>query len=120
MKRLDNAQAISLRHLRAAQELYRAGWGPAPRRLILALLLSAAFLGAAALDPRLVDAEKKMDKVAVRALLEKRIDVNAPSADGAAASSHGAADNRSADDPPADDLAARHRASTAGQRRWHR
>ena len=49
------------------------------------VMLSAAGLFAASLDVRLVDAVKKSDKAAIRALLQQRIDVNAPEANGATA-----------------------------------
>src|SRR5258706_9054309 len=54
-------------------------------KTLIALWVCAAALPAASVDSRLAEAEKKMDKAAVRALLEKRIDVNAPSSDGATA-----------------------------------
>ena len=54
-------------------------------RMIPFALLSAAGLFAASLDVRLVDAVKKSDKAAIRALLQQRIDVNAPEANGATA-----------------------------------
>ena len=50
-----------------------------------ALLLSLASVDAAGADARLVDAVKAADKPAVRALLEQRVDVNAPEADGTTA-----------------------------------
>ena len=48
-------------------------------------LLSIASLSAASSDMRLVEAVKKADKAAVRALLQQRIDVNTPEADGTTA-----------------------------------
>lgn len=47
-----------------------------------ASLLSAASLMAAGLDARLADAAQRMDKARIHALLDQRIDVNAPQADG--------------------------------------
>ena len=55
-----------------------AGW-------LTILLLVATSLAAAGRDMQLVEAMKKQDKVAVRALLKERIDVNAPQGDGATA-----------------------------------
>ena len=52
---------------------------------ILLALLPAVSLFATGPAPRLVDAEKNADKAAVRDLLAKHADVNAPSADGATA-----------------------------------
>ena len=54
-------------------------------KTLISLLVCGAALPAASVDSRLAEAEKKMDKAAVHALLEKRIDVNAPSSDGATA-----------------------------------
>jgi ankyrin repeat protein len=53
-------------------------------KLALALALTIA-LSASSLDTRLVDAEKKADKTAVRELLAGHADVNAPQPDGATA-----------------------------------
>jgi uncharacterized protein len=46
------------------------------------LLLAAANLSSAAADAPLADAMEKMDRAAVRALLQRRADVNAPQVDG--------------------------------------
>lgn len=54
------------------------GWGLLP-------LLSVVGLAAAGKDLRLIDAVKNHDKVAVRALLQQRVDVNTPEPDGATA-----------------------------------
>jgi ankyrin repeat protein len=51
----------------------------------LAIALSAASLGAAGVDLRLIDAAKKPDVTAVRALLKQGLDVNARGGDGATA-----------------------------------
>jgi ankyrin repeat protein/formylglycine-generating enzyme required for sulfatase activity len=51
----------------------------------VALLLPFAALHAAVSDTRLVDAAKKADRAAVRALLQEGVDVNASSADGTTA-----------------------------------
>ena len=51
----------------------------------LVLFLSVASLAAAANDGRLVEAVKKRDTAAVRALLKQHVDVNAPQPDGATA-----------------------------------
>jgi ankyrin repeat protein len=48
----------------------------------LAVLLSAAGAGAAGSEAVVADAAEKMDRTAVRALLQRRADVNAPQADG--------------------------------------
>jgi len=48
----------------------------------VACLLSAVTLPAAAADAPLADAMEKMDRAAVRALLQRRADVNAPQVDG--------------------------------------
>jgi len=47
-----------------------------------ASLLSAVTLSAAAADAPVADAMEKMDRAAVRALVQRRVDVNAPQADG--------------------------------------
>src|SRR5262245_7256972 len=47
-----------------------------------AMLLSAATLSSAAAEAPLADAMEKMDRAAVRALLQRRADVNAPQVDG--------------------------------------
>lgn len=47
--------------------------------------LSIASLAAADADQRLVEAAKKKDKAAIRALLKQKLDVNAPQGDGATA-----------------------------------
>src|ERR1051326_845648 len=47
-----------------------------------ALVLSAVTLPAAAADAPLADAMEKMDRAAVRTLLQRRADVNAPQVDG--------------------------------------
>jgi uncharacterized protein len=47
-----------------------------------AFLLAAANLSSAAADAPLADAMEKMDRAAVRALLQRRADVNAPQVDG--------------------------------------
>ena len=47
-----------------------------------ALLLAAANLASAAAEAPLADAMEKMDRAAVRALLQRRADVNAPQVDG--------------------------------------
>jgi ankyrin repeat protein len=49
---------------------------------LIAPLVSVAALGAAGSDAPLGDAVKKADKAAVRALLQKHVEVNAPEADG--------------------------------------
>ena len=51
----------------------------------LALLAAAVTLFAASSDSRIADAAKSMDRVALRALLEQRADVNAPRVDGSTA-----------------------------------
>jgi ankyrin repeat protein len=48
----------------------------------IALLLSAAGLLAGASEAPLADATEKMDRTAIHALLEQRVDVNAPQVDG--------------------------------------
>jgi len=48
----------------------------------VALLLAAANLSSAAAEAPLADAMEKMDRAAVRALLQRRADVNAPQVDG--------------------------------------
>ena len=53
-------------------------------RILLALLPAVSLL-AFTPDPKVVDAEKIRDKAAVRELLDKHADVNAPAADGATA-----------------------------------
>lgn len=55
------------------------------RRPLIVLVLSAVGLGAGAADLRLVDAAKKGDKAAVRALLKQGVDVKARQGDGATA-----------------------------------
>jgi ankyrin repeat protein len=45
-------------------------------------LFAVGVVSAARVDSRLVDAEKKPDKTAVRTLIQQHMDVNAPSADG--------------------------------------
>jgi uncharacterized protein len=52
------------------------------RRKVLLLLLAAASVNAAPARAPLADAVEKMDRPAVRALLQQRVDVNAPQADG--------------------------------------
>jgi len=52
---------------------------------ILALLLPFAALHAAVSDTRLVEAAKKADRAAVRALLQEGVDINGSSADGTTA-----------------------------------
>ena len=47
-----------------------------------AFLLAAVSVSAAAADAPLADAMEKMDRAAVRALLQRRADVNAPQVDG--------------------------------------
>ena len=51
----------------------------------LAALLSVGSLIAAGPDARLADAAKASDKAAIRALIEKHADVNAPQIDGTTA-----------------------------------
>jgi ankyrin repeat protein len=53
-------------------------------RILLALIPATALL-AATTDRNIADAEKMSDRAAVRALLQKKADVNAPSVDGATA-----------------------------------
>ena len=79
-----------------------------------ALLLSLASVDAAGADARLVDAVKAADKAAVRALLDQRVDVNAPEADGTTAL-HWAA-NR--DDPEVVDLLIRAGANVKAANRY--
>src|SRR5215470_530376 len=52
---------------------------------LVALLLPFAALHAAVSDTRLVEAVKRADRAAVRALLQEGVDVNAASADGTTA-----------------------------------
>jgi uncharacterized protein len=54
-------------------------------RILLALLPTVSLFATGGPTARLVDAEKNADKAAVRDLLAKHADVNAPSADGATA-----------------------------------
>jgi ankyrin repeat protein len=49
---------------------------------VMALLLSVAVLLGAGSDAPLADAAEKMDRVAIRTLLQQRVDVNAPQIDG--------------------------------------
>lgn len=51
---------------------------------MIAALVSIMGLAAAGPDARLAEAAKKMDRAAIRALLEQRLDVNAPQIDGTA------------------------------------
>ena len=55
------------------------------RAKLLVSLLVATSVAAAGRDMRLIEAMKKQDKIAVRALLKERVDVNAPQGDGATA-----------------------------------
>ena len=52
---------------------------------VIALLIVRASVASAASDVRLVDAAKRQDRLAVRALVKQRVDVNAPHADGTTA-----------------------------------
>jgi uncharacterized protein len=56
-----------------------------PSQWVIVPLLALASLGAGGADLRLIDAAKKPDTVAVRALLKQKIDVNAREGDGATA-----------------------------------
>jgi len=52
---------------------------------VVAIVLSAVSLGAAGAEPRLIDAAKRSDVAAVRALLQQGLDVDARAGDGATA-----------------------------------
>ena len=52
---------------------------------LVAIVLSAAGLGAAGTDLRLIDAAKRSDVAAVKTLVKQGLDVNARAADGATA-----------------------------------
>ena len=55
------------------------------RRALLVAAAAFAVAGAAAGESSLIDAAKNSDREAVRVLLQKRVDVNAPAADGTTA-----------------------------------
>jgi len=55
------------------------------RRSALCLIIAWSCLGAAVMDPRLVEAVKRKDSAALRSLIQQGVDVNATAADGATA-----------------------------------
>src|SRR5688572_23095822 len=56
-----------------------------PGKWMMVLLLSAASQAVAGTEARIVDAAKRGDRSAVRALLKERVDVNVPEPDGTTA-----------------------------------
>src|SRR3989442_853347 len=71
---------------RGSAPLVGSGFQPAAGIRSGALaVFSAVSLLAASSDARLADAAKKMDRAAIRSLLERRVDVNAPQIDGTTA-----------------------------------